>query len=197
MADDIALLGGFRQPVFDAQATFRLLMTAMAQPGSRHVVTAEVSAPDGLGLARTALVLTLVDADAPVWLTAPTPRLAAWLAFHTGARLVADTADAAFALVDRGAALPAGLSRGTQDYPDRSATLVLEVDGFGHGDTLQLEGPGIDGRRTLAVAGLPAGFAELVETNRTLFPLGLDVVLTAGAELCALPRSTRVVVSEG
>lgn len=103
MADDIALLGGFRQPVFDAQATFRLLMTAMAQPGSRHVVTAEVSAPDGLGLARTALVLTLVDADAPVWLTAPTPRLAAWLAFHTGARLVADAADAAFALVDRGA----------------------------------------------------------------------------------------------
>ena len=94
MADDIALLGGFRQPVFDAQATFRLLMTAMAQPGSRHVVTAEVSAPDGLGLARTALVLTLVDADAPVWLAAPTPRLAAWLAFHTGARLVADAADA-------------------------------------------------------------------------------------------------------
>ena len=197
MADDSALLGGFRRPVFDAQATFRLLMTAMAQPGSRHVVAAGVSAPDGLGPARTALVLTLVDADAPVWLTAPTPRLAAWLAFHTGARLVADAADAAFALVDSGAALPAGLSRGTQDYPDRSATLVIEVRGFGEGERFRLTGPGIDVSCNLAVAGLPAGFVDFRAANRAQFPRGLDVVLTAGRDLVALPRSTHFLPSEG
>ncbi len=190
---DASLDGGFGQPVFGAQATFRLLMEAMARPGCRRRVEADVSAPGLSGPAQAALALTLLDADTPVWCGDASPALDAWLAFHTGARLAVTPGEAAFAFVGRGGALPDGLPLGTQDYPDRSATVVIEVAGFGAGERLRLAGPGIETVRDLAVAGLPGGFAGLLADNRTLFPRGLDFVLTSGRDLVALPRSTRLV----
>jgi len=193
MRNDIALSGGFAQPVFEAQAVFRLIMDAIARPGSVATIPADVAAPGSLGIAQAALLLTLADADTPVWFGAPVPELAAWLAFHTGARLAADPSSACFAFIGPGQRLPQDLPLGTQDYPDRSATLVIEVETFGRGEALRLMGPGINGRTELTVAGLPDGFLTLLADNRTLFPRGIDVVLTAGRDLVALPRSTRLV----
>ncbi len=191
MMDDIALTGGFAQPVFEAQATFRLVMDAMAHPGSITSIPADVAAPGSLGIAQAALLLTLADADTPVLIPAAPPELAAWLAFHTGTRLTTAAEEAVFAFVGRGGTLPGGLPLGTQDYPDRSATLVIEVEAFGRGETLNLTGPGIKDRTELSVAGLPDGLLTLLADNRTLFPRGIDVLLTAGRDLVALPRSTR------
>lgn len=165
----------------------------MAHPGSIATIPADVAAPGSLGTAQAALLLTLADADTPVLIPAAPPTLSAWLAFHTGARLATAADDAVFALVGCGGALPEGLPLGTQDYPDRAATLVLEVEAFGRGETLRLSGPGINGRTELTVAGLPEGLTTLLADNRTLFPRGIDVLLTAGRDLVALPRSTRLV----
>jgi alpha-D-ribose 1-methylphosphonate 5-triphosphate synthase subunit PhnH len=196
MPKEIALMGGFAQPVFEAQAAFRLLMDAMARPGSLHKVEADVAAPGGVGPAQAALALTLVDADTPIWFNAPTPDLSAWISFHTGARLATGPDEAVFAFIGRGAELPDGLPLGTQDYPDRSATVVIEVEGFDAGERLRLAGPGIESNCDLTVAGLPAGLLGLITDNRALFPRGLDVVLTSGRDLVALPRSTRLVPKE-
>jgi alpha-D-ribose 1-methylphosphonate 5-triphosphate synthase subunit PhnH len=194
---DASLDGGFGQPVFEAQAIFRLLMNAMARPGSHHFVEADVTAPGLAGSAQAALALTLCDADTPVWCRHAPAALGAWLAFHAGARLTASPDEAAFAFVEPDGALPDGLPLGTQDYPDRSATLVIEVRGFGEGERFRLTGPGIDVSCNLAVAGLPAGFVAFRAANRARFPRGLDVVLTAGRDLVALPRSTHFLPSEG
>ncbi|WP_425351888.1 phosphonate C-P lyase system protein PhnH [Pleomorphomonas carboxyditropha] len=194
---DASLDGGFGQPVFEAQAAFRLLMDAMARPGSRHRVDADVAAPGLSGPAQATLALTLCDADTPVWCDDAPPALGAWLAFHTGASLTAAPGEAAFAFVGLGGAVPDDLPLGSQDYPDRSATLVIEVRGFGEGERFRLAGPGIDGSCDLAVDGLPEDFAAFRAANRALFPRGLDVVLTAGREIVALPRSTHFIPSEG
>lgn len=100
MKQDIALTGGSGQPVFEAQATFRLLMDSTAQPGLRQTVQAD----DGTRRSRTSA--GGADADprrrhTPVWVDAPTPDLTAWIAFHTGARLTDRPGDAAFALLGR------------------------------------------------------------------------------------------------
>ena len=202
MSQDISLIeasldGGFGQPVFEAQAAFRLLMDAMARPGSRHRVEADVMAPGLAGPAQVAVALTLLDADTPVWCGSASPALGAWLAFHTGAPLVMTPGEAAFAFLGHGDAMLDDLSLGTQDYPDRSATLVIEVRCFNQGESFRLSGPGINGQRNIIVDGLPEGFAAFRAANRALFPRGLDVVLTAGRDLVALPRSTHFIPSEG
>ena len=83
---------------------------------------------------------------------------------------------------------------GTDAYPDRSTTLVIEVETLSAGPAAgwRLEGPGIDGAAHLAVTGLPAGFVEARAALAPLYPRGLDIVLTAGDRLAALPRTTRI-----
>ena len=118
--------------------------------------------------------------------------LAAWLGFQTGARL-SEAADARFAVVGRfdGACLKT-FPLGTLSFPDRSATLLVEVASFGSGEALRLSGPGISGVTTIRVDGLGDGFVAARRANRALFPCGLDLVLTCGREILGLPRSTIV-----
>jgi alpha-D-ribose 1-methylphosphonate 5-triphosphate synthase subunit PhnH len=97
-----------------------------------------------------------------------------------------------FALVIEPLALPplSAFNIGTDEFPDRSATLILEVAALQEGFGARLSGPGIRDRH-LRVGGLPEQFwTERVELQE-LFPRGLDVVLTCGDRLAALPRTTR------
>jgi len=84
---------------------------------------------------------------------------------------------------------------GSDEYPDRSATLVVEVAGLAAGKSggtaLTLSGPGIAGSAALTVDRLPDGFQAQRTALAPLFPRGLDVVLTCGDRLAALPRTTR------
>src|SRR5215831_12209817 len=126
------LSAGFSDKVLSAQSTFRAVMEAMARPGKVQRVAAEVGAGPGLMSAAAAIALTLFDHDTPVWLD---PRLAAtgveeWLKFHTGAPVTTETAEASFALVSNGASLPAleQLALGSSEYPDRSTTVIVQVE---------------------------------------------------------------------
>ena len=109
-----------------------------------------------------------------------------WLAFHTGAPFVGP-AHCMFAVGSWDALAPLAVYPiGTSEYPDRSATLIVERSELSvKGATLT--GPGIKGQTTLSVPDVDA-----FQTNRKLFPLGLDFILTSGARLAALPRSTKV-----
>lgn len=188
---------GFAAPVRDAQAAFRALLEAMARPGT--IVTPGSPPSPPLPPAMAALALTLLDADTPVWLDGVETQAdaLAWLRFHCGCRIVSDAAEAAFVLVTEAARMPphAGLDAGSDEYPDRAATLVLAVDALGRGETLRLSGPGIDGTATLRVAGLPGRFLPEREANRRLFPRGVDCVLVAGDSLAALPRGTAILAA--
>jgi alpha-D-ribose 1-methylphosphonate 5-triphosphate synthase subunit PhnH len=85
----------------------------------------------------------------------------------------------------------AAFAQGSDAYPDRSATLIVQVESF-TGAALALSGPGIDGSTTLAASPLPADFAAQLAANRALFPRGVDVILCASGEVAALPRSVRL-----
>lgn len=192
-----AVEGGFADRVFDAQAIFRALMDAFAEPGTVADLGARVSAPAPLVPAAAAVLAALADGDTPVWMADPRrdgEAAARWLRFHTGAPITDDPRAAAFALLPEGDD-PADwtrFSRGTPDYPDRSATLLLPVRAFAGGAPLVLAGPGIAGERAVAPDGLPAGFVAARTADRAGFPLGLDLVLVCDTAALALPRSTRV-----
>lgn len=195
--DLAAVEGGLRDPVFDGQAIFRALMEAFAEPGTVAEFGARIAAPRPLVPAAAAILAALADGDTPVWMAEShdgSEAAARWLRFQTGAPVTADPAEAAFALLVQGddATRWSRFPRGTPDYPDRSAMLLLPVSSFAGGAPLVLAGPGISTERRIAAIGLPAGFVDVLAENRAGFPLGIDLVLVCGTSALALPRSTRV-----
>ncbi len=195
------LVPGFSDPVLASQAVFRTVMEAMARPGQIAEIGVALAPPAPLGIAAAALALTLLDFETPVWLDptlAVAPEVDGWLKFHTGAPRTADPATAAFAFIAEPATMPAfdAFGLGSVEYPDGSTTLVLEVETLTEGDAFHLSGPGIKGSRRLAAAPLPADFAARMAANRARFPRGVDLVLTCGRRLAALPRSVHLTRSD-
>ena len=184
--------GGFADPVFDAQAVFAAILDAMAHPGRIVDLGHRCRPPEPLSPAQGAFLACLADGDTPVHVEGATPDLAGWLGFQTGASLVAEDI-ARFAVLKRfeRAALER-FSLGTLSYPDRSATILVELGDLERGEHLRLEGPGIDGHRDIRLEGAGPDFVETRRRNLSLSPCGLDLVLTCGSRLMALPRSTRV-----
>jgi len=193
------LPAGFADKVLSAQTTFRSVMDAMARPGTVRRVTASVGTPSCLMCGTAAIALTLFDHDTPIWLDAmmaETSDVAKWLKFHSGAPVVGDSSVCSFALVGRGKAMPA-LDRfafGSNEYPDRSTTVILQVDSLSEGPAYELRGPGIDGTATLRAVIEPVDLFERLAVNVAAFPQGIDVVLVHDDAIVAIPRTTRLVV---
>ncbi|WP_028032217.1 phosphonate C-P lyase system protein PhnH [Chelativorans sp. J32] len=196
--DAISVEGGFAAPVFEAQATFRAIMDAMARPGTVIRNPRLPHPPAPLTPEAGAVALALCDPDTPIWLDAALQEenaVSGWLGFQTGAPILREPAEADFVFAADPANLPAfeNFAQGSQEYPDRSATLILQVDSLTGGETLKLEGPGIETFATLAPRSLPRHFVEQWAQNRARFPRGIDLILVSREGLAALPRTTRII----
>ncbi|MSP00171.1 MAG: phosphonate C-P lyase system protein PhnH [Acetobacteraceae bacterium] len=181
---------GFADPVHDAQRCFRAILDAMSRPG-RIARISGVTSPAPLGVAAGAALLTLLDHETPVWLDPDVWAARGWVAFHCGAAVVADPAACAFAVA---MSLPdlTLFAEGTHEEPERSATVICQVDSFSKGQTFRLSGPGLREEEELSVQGLPRDFASIWERNHALFPRGIDLILCAGDQLTALPRTVSI-----
>lgn len=187
---------GLADPVHQSQAIFRTLLTALSEPG--RVLSVDLPPVPALtaGPAAIAALLSLADGDTPLWLDGQMDALAAYLRFHTGAPIATDPQAAQFALVVGGGHLPLSVfNAGSEDYPDQSATLIIEVAHLAEQGAFILRGPGMPGHRSVDIQGLPAKFATQWATNHALFPCGLDVILTCGQKLMGLPRTTHLETS--
>jgi alpha-D-ribose 1-methylphosphonate 5-triphosphate synthase subunit PhnH len=186
---------GFAAPVLDSQHAFRGCLDALAHPGRVIELGAALQAITGLHPASAALMLALLDQDTRLWLS---PGLAhgaaaASLRFHTGCPLVGLPQEADFALANDPAELPPleAFGIGTDEYPERSATVVLQVAALVPAGW-RLTGPGIRGQTRLSAPPLGEDFLLQWERNHARFPRGVDLFLTSEDRLCGLPRSTRL-----
>jgi alpha-D-ribose 1-methylphosphonate 5-triphosphate synthase subunit PhnH len=192
------LPAGFADKVLSAQSVFRSVMDAVARPGSIQRIAPTAGTPAVMMRGTAAIALTLFDHDTPIWLDAQmsaTVDVAKWLKFHTSAPVIADSSIASFALVGDPKNLPS-LDRfafGSNEYPDRSTTVILQVESLTNGPAVKLEGPGIDGSATLRASIQPRDLFERLAINATLFPRGIDVVLVHDDAIVAIPRTTRLV----
>jgi alpha-D-ribose 1-methylphosphonate 5-triphosphate synthase subunit PhnH len=184
-------LPGFADPVAQAQATFRALLDAMARPGAIRAAGEGLTPPAPLDPATAAVLLSMVDGDAKLHIAPDCAGARDWLVFHCGTTPCGDMAAADFVVTrvmpDLGA-----LSSGTDEAPESSATLVLQVATLGSGTGLRLSGPGLKAPVVLQATGLPGDFVARWAANHALFPRGVDLVLCAGTSLAAIPRSITV-----
>ena len=199
-----ALAPGFTDPVHDTQAVFRTLLDTLSRPGTIGVIEQVLPASQANGshrsraeLAALAALLTLCDYSTPVWLAQPDPALTSALRFHTGAPLVGDMQEAAFAYVHDAAELPPleQFSFGTAESPEHAATLLIHVDALTGGAPVVLSGPGIEHTVTISPVGLPEHFWRERAGLAPLFPCGIDCYFVCGNALIGLPRTTQAKVN--
>ena len=189
------LLPGFQDPVREGQAAFRIILDAMSNPGTLRTVLLAAGAPQGVGSAAGAALLTLADMDTPVWLdpSLTDAELATWLRFHCNCPLTNDPLAAVFALAlsDEKASNLGRFNLGDAKYPDRATTVILVLPALTGGAPMRLQGPGIETEMEIAPCGLSADFWSVRTQLNSKFQYGLDLILCAGDQLICLPRTTR------
>ncbi|MGB8812020.1 MAG: phosphonate C-P lyase system protein PhnH [Paracoccaceae bacterium] len=181
------LLGGFRDAPVQSSHAFRAALEVLSRPGEIRVVSG-ATPPAPLSTAAGVLLLTLCDGTTPVHLAGAydCAALRDWITFHCGSRLVG-ASDAVFAVGNWQALQPVDrFAVGLPDYPDRSASLIIEMSEL-EAKGARLTGPGIANQARLSLPEVAA-----FQANRALFPLGFDCFFTCRDRLAALPRSTRV-----
>jgi alpha-D-ribose 1-methylphosphonate 5-triphosphate synthase subunit PhnH len=190
------LEGGFASPVLQSQTVFRAIMDALANPGNVQNLVAPQSASVHFKAELASTLLTLTDHDTPIWLDQRLrePSVREFVGFHTGAPIVQEPDKATFAFATSAAGLPRldQFNLGTQEYPDRSTTIVLAVEALSGGNQMVIRGPGIKDQGHIDPVGLPEDFTEQWAANRELFPRGIDLLLVADGRVMGLPRSTRI-----
>lgn len=193
----MTLMTAFTLPVQDAQQSFRRLLKAMSEPG---VIVALHSLTQGwspLNIASTSVLLTLADNDTPVWIAEALENETASqnIRFHINSPLSPTPERAQFAVANEAisSAQLNALAQGTDVAPDTSATLILQVSSLSGGRMLRLTGAGIAEERMIAPQLPDCVIHELTERPHP-FPLGIDLLLTCGDRLLAIPRTTHVEV---
>jgi alpha-D-ribose 1-methylphosphonate 5-triphosphate synthase subunit PhnH len=190
------LPAGFADKVIAAQSTFRSVMDAMSRPGSVCRISASAGTPGPMMRGTAAFALTLFDNDTAIWLDgvmSATADVGKWIKFHTGAPIIGDPSASAFAVIGDPQHIPPleRFSFGSDEYPDRSTTLLIQVESLSAGPAWELYGPGIKGSAVLQ-ARIAGPLVERLAINRAIFPRGVDVVLVHDDCLVAIPRTTRI-----
>lgn len=195
---DEGLARGFADPIAESQSVFRTLLDAMSRPGTLHEINAQLDLPDGMhDVAMMAACLALADRDTPFWCDGAmsSPQLETFLRFHSGATRVDEVAAASFVLIGDGLDVPtlAQLDLGTDEYPDRSATMLVRVSNLAQAPGLTVTGPGVNGSVTFSADGIRPGLWAERQSLAPLFPRGIDLILAEGPRFIALPRTSQVV----
>lgn len=188
---------GFDDPVHASQRVFRALLDAMSHPGK--IITLDVieAAPAPLNTATAAICLSLVDFETPLWADADiasSGEAMNYLRFHCGCPVTQDPKEARTGLFADVTALSSfeRFSLGTDERPDLSTTVIVQVDGLSSDAGMTLSGPGIKSTRALNVDGATDAFWTAARANNQMFPRGVDLILTAGDQVVCLPRTTKV-----
>ena len=187
------------QPAFTRLSRCPTQFSSPAESHERAGVIVSLHQLSGLAAAEpatTSVLLTLADNDTPVWLSGTLSNDIASqnLRFHTNAPLVEQPRQAVFAVADEQISHEQlnALSEGSAVAPETSATLILQVASLSGGRMLRLTGAGIAER--MVAPQLPECIIHELTERPHPFPLGIDLILTCGERLLAIPRTTHVEV---
>ncbi|MGE0687715.1 MAG: phosphonate C-P lyase system protein PhnH [Dehalococcoidia bacterium] len=174
------------------QQTFRVLLNAMARPGS--IDTVPLHEAGGEHAAVLSVIESLVDHEVTFAVLPERADLVDLILRQTGSRAAA--IDIAGYVICDAASLSEAFdwaSEGTLEYPDQGATIICSVKGIAEDCDLTLRGPGIKDVTFLAVEGFDDAALALFSECNAQPPLGLDVIFVApDGRVACLTRYTRI-----
>jgi alpha-D-ribose 1-methylphosphonate 5-triphosphate synthase subunit PhnH len=164
-----------------ANAAFDAMLSATARPGQIETLPDSDFGP---------VIAALIDRECTFFAS---DELLIQQLSETGARFTSiGEADFVFCRASELAALLPKVKIGSDLYPDDGATLIVSAR-LAKGDKLRLSGPGIKSHEDVALAGFERAVWDQ-RTKQIRYPTGFDMLIVDGAQLMALPRSTKVEV---
>jgi alpha-D-ribose 1-methylphosphonate 5-triphosphate synthase subunit PhnH len=194
--------------VFDSQKIFRVLMESMSRPGSIHrfAPIQYAGTPNGFNPFVLSVLKTLCDTNVTFAIVdEPCRDWTRYVERNTATRITSPrNADYVVCLGNRMPDCFPLVKRGTLEYPERGATVLLVVESIRHtlsGEMtrpcgiLRMEGPGIKGTRVIALSNLDVEYIHTLARSNTHPPMGIDTffVDTEG-NISGAPRSARMEV---
>jgi alpha-D-ribose 1-methylphosphonate 5-triphosphate synthase subunit PhnH len=197
----------FRDPVRANQHIFRVLLDALANPGTARplIVHPQVAAEDlAIKPYVASALVTMLDHEVTLHIahSDDASDLQNFIVRRTRVEFAREE-EADFIVADTSleASLPERLKRGGLEYPDDGATLIISGIGFAtpaDADlVLTLSGPGIPETRTLHLTDLDP--EVIASRNRAVanYPTGIDVLLIDEAgTVVGIPRTTVVTITQ-
>jgi alpha-D-ribose 1-methylphosphonate 5-triphosphate synthase subunit PhnH len=176
--------------LYETQTLFRILMNAMAAPGSVHDTGCSTDIPLVMRICET---LIDIEVSFSVIGDRVDENLINEINLRTGAPYV-DAQNASFVIVSGGSSDQAlsNLNIGTLEYPEHGATVIYMATDLasGEGIPVQLSGPGIRVPFTSHVNGIQHGELTLLSNINKNYPLGIDTIFCDDRRVLALPRTT-------
>ena len=184
--------------VFDCQKIFKALMNALARPGQIFHTKESIDKIKGEHPALLAVALTVLDNRCGFY-THGTVDLAEEVREQTLAKET-DEKEADYILITSDAlsreectALLQNAKVGTLPEPHKSCTFIIEVASVQDGDEGTLQGPGIQGTRTIHLPAQAWMWLEVRDTMQYEFPCGVDMFfVTPAGEWVGIPRTTKI-----
>lgn len=184
--------------VFEAQEHFRLIMDAMAKPGSIKTLDSEIIVYEGFSKASALIGFALLDSNTGFYQNYE-ENLDQYLILNTSSSPKSpENADFLFLKepnIEFQAIEEAAI--GEPEYPEKGAFLIIEVskisdEAFSKSLELILKGPGVKGSKSIHVGGLSKKVLEAIQEKNMEYPLGVDTILTdpSGTLVC-IPRSNQ------
>ena len=127
------------------------------------------------------------------------PDVTAFLKFHCGCPVTEDSpAKASFGFVSDSNKVPPldSFSAGSPEYPDRSATLIVQCTSLDDREDVVMTGPGIETEQGLSIPSLSLEFWHQLKASNRRYPLGVDVLFTTVAAIAGCPRSIALEIPE-
>ena len=198
---------GFADYAQTSQKVYRAALQALSYPGRLIDLDHDASTPKDTNRVVAGLLSALLDSETSLWCSSKDQLIQAceWLQFHTDCAVLESSEQADFLWIKNIEEFPEieRIKTGTDQYPDRSATCIIEVPSLSQKsiDFFTLKGPGIQFTSELHVKGwskeIYKKLLSIWTQNHQLFPCGIDLYLSDGQHLIGLPRSTQLSYLEG
>lgn len=181
--------------VHTTQQVYRQLVNVASRPGHIERITEEVKNYSDFSDAALLICTTLFDNEISFFSTDKTMRKE--LKVLTGGTPNKDYTSVDF-IVSKEADLKetyfTDVMHGVLISPEKSTSLIIEMDSIGEGHTYRLTGPGIKDATDLQLS-LSNEWIELRNDVCKEFPLGIDLILTdQNNNVIMIPRTTKVEV---
>lgn len=186
---------GFQDVVFDSQYVFNALLKTTSFPGLVYDLDKKhlPSTWGEMHASTVAILLTVADKDTSFYTIAKFSDLKInhSLNFYIQAQHT-DVQVADFLVTDASAFDELSCCKVGSEYsPEFSATLIIQIDAFQTGEFYRLTGPGILNEKQVQLP-LDGRWLAFLKEKNSLFPMGVDCLITSPHQVMAIPRTTSV-----